>query len=394
MEISTSKRLIAAVFAAIIFILIAVIFLLPKLNSEESAQSTEITLETTEIMMSEEVPETASPSPEMHSQSSTDSKSTVSNASMSNTTVSNVTRLLSPPGVSSEYHTTLKNTSGIGWYYDKPGHNWRYRNALGEWITSEWAWIDTNGDNVAQCYYFDDNSFLVRGCEVDGYAVDASGCWIEDGEIQTLDVLSVQGWNSLNGAYGYFYNGWRCTDMITPDNVYLDEQGFPATESDIDKEFMATESDGCVCIAISKKTHFLEVWDHGEMTHSYVITTGAGDGDKEVSGDDKTPEGEFFVCGKNPGSSYARGLFLNYPNSEDAQRGLDEGLISRAEYDAIVSAEANGQTPPYDTALGGYIEIHGAREPQDNSSGCIELLDEEMIELYDMIPEGTKVFIF
>ena len=43
------------------------------------------------------------------------------------------------------------------------------------------------------------------------------------------------------------------------------------------------------------------------------------------------------------------------------------------------------------------FRIHGTNEPQSirhaASSGCIRMLNEEVVELYDMVPINTKVIV-
>ena len=58
------------------------------------------------------------------------------------------------------------------------------------------------------------------------------------------------------------------------------------------------------------------------------MITGASDGDKVKEGDKRTPEGVFHVVYRNPHSKYVLSLGLDYPNAEDADRGLKAGLIS------------------------------------------------------------------
>jgi L,D-peptidoglycan transpeptidase YkuD (ErfK/YbiS/YcfS/YnhG family) len=77
----------------------------------------------------------------------------------------------------------------------------------------------------------------------------------------------------------------------------------------------------------------------------------------------------------------------------DAERGLAEGLISREEYDAIVEAERAGRIPPWDTALGGEIYIHGHGSRSDWTLGCVALDDADMQVLYELIEVGVEVEI-
>jgi murein L,D-transpeptidase YafK len=115
--------------------------------------------------------------------------------------------------------------------------------------------------------------------------------------------------------------------------------------------------------------------------------------DKERRGDSRTPEGDFRVVVKNEKSQFYLSLGLDYPNREDAARGLRDGLITRAEYDRIVRAIRRKGIPPWDTALGGEIYIHGGGTANDWTAGCAALENADMQELFDAVPVGTPVRI-
>ena len=116
-------------------------------------------------------------------------------------------------------------------------------------------------------------------------------------------------------------------------------------------------------------------------------------GDKQKRGDYRTPEGRFFLCGRNEKSQFFRSIRLNYPNTEDAERGLAQGLISRATRDRIVKANRRGGVPPQDTALGGDIMIHGGGIGTNWTWGCVALDNPAVQELFDFLPIGTPVEI-
>jgi murein L,D-transpeptidase YafK len=99
------------------------------------------------------------------------------------------------------------------------------------------------------------------------------------------------------------------------------------------------------------------------------------------------------VFTKNNKSAFYLSLGISYPNIEDAERGLRDGLISRAQRDAIVKAIGKKATPPQNTALGGDIFIHGNGSSSDWTWGCVALENEEMKELFDVVPAGTPVTI-
>jgi murein L,D-transpeptidase YafK len=86
-------------------------------------------------------------------------------------------------------------------------------------------------------------------------------------------------------------------------------------------------------------------------------------------------------------------LGISYPNAEDAERGLRDGLVSRAQHDAIVKAIKGKAPPPQHTALGGDIYIHGNGASSDWTWGCVALENEDIRELFDAVPVGTPVTI-
>ncbi len=109
----------------------------------------------------------------------------------------------------------------------------------------------------------------------------------------------------------------------------------------------------------------------------------------------RIPEGTYFVTGRNPNSQYYRSFMLNYPNAEDAARGLAEGIIDRAQYNAIVNASERFVSPPMGTLLGGAIAIHGQGSGRQRAwtRGCVALRDIHMDQLWDIVHVGTPVVI-
>lgn len=147
-------------------------------------------------------------------------------------------------------------------------------------------------------------------------------------------------------------------------------------------------------IVIKKKERSLEVFDGGEPVRTYKVALGSEPvGDKETEGDGRTPEGDFYIFTKNPESRFYLSLGISYPNEEDAERGLREGLITREEHEEILRAVSEKKMPPQKTKLGGEIYIHGHGNLLDWTEGCVALTNEEMKELYDSIPVGTPVRI-
>ncbi len=109
----------------------------------------------------------------------------------------------------------------------------------------------------------------------------------------------------------------------------------------------------------------------------------------------RTPEGTFYVVHKNSDSRFYKALVLNYPKVEDARRGLETGLISRSQYEAIKRAQEEFRMPPMDTDLGGWIEIHGdgTGDATAWTQGCVAVRNPAMDMLWTQVRVGTPVLV-
>ncbi len=77
-----------------------------------------------------------------------------------------------------------------------------------------------------------------------------------------------------------------------------------------------------------------------------------------------------------------------------AQLGLENNIISQEEFSMIKRAEETKQRPPWNTALGGEIGIHGGGNTHDWTQGCIALSDEDIILIGQHVTSNTSVEIF
>ncbi len=147
-------------------------------------------------------------------------------------------------------------------------------------------------------------------------------------------------------------------------------------------------------LVVYKKKRKVEIYSKGKILKVYPIGLGLNPiPPKDRQGDYATPEGIYQVCGKIPESNYYMALVLNYPNIEDANRGLKKGLISKRQCNAISKAIREKKCPPFNTKLGGQIEIHGMGSRSDWTWGCIALDNPAIEELYRLLPKGTVVTI-
>ncbi len=147
-------------------------------------------------------------------------------------------------------------------------------------------------------------------------------------------------------------------------------------------------------LVVKKSKRQLLLFDDQKLVKTYPMVLGfTPKGDKEIEGDGKTPEGTFYIFTKNPQSAFYLSLGVSYPSIDDARRGLKEKIITQEEHDAIVKAIEAKEMPPQNTALGGEIYIHGGGTGDDWTAGCTALANEDMQELFDIIPIGTEVKI-
>jgi murein L,D-transpeptidase YafK len=157
-------------------------------------------------------------------------------------------------------------------------------------------------------------------------------------------------------------------------------------------------------LVVVRSEHKLLVQKAGMTLRSFKVALGsAGKKEKRRSGDHATPLGEYQISKMRSSDRFHQFLQINYPNVNDAQRALKNGLISRDEYRSILHAHVSGDIPPQNTALGGAIGIHGIghetkdkleiHEISDWTQGCIAMRNEEVDQLKRFITVGTKIKI-
>lgn len=146
-------------------------------------------------------------------------------------------------------------------------------------------------------------------------------------------------------------------------------------------------------VVIQKSARTLVVFDGPREVWRTAVVTGRNPADKQREGDLATPEGRFYVCYRNPQSKYHRFLGLSYPNEEDAIRGLRDGLVTPAEAEQIRAAIVARQCPPWKTALGGEVGLHGPTPNVTWTHGCIAMGVAEIERLDSLLQLGDEVVV-
>jgi len=146
----------------------------------------------------------------------------------------------------------------------------------------------------------------------------------------------------------------------------------------------------------------LSVMRHGEaLAHFSGISVGRGGVSAQRSrGDDSTPLGEFHIVGVNTQSMYRRFYVFDFPNAAHAERAHAHGLINKQTLESITKAVDTHRLPPQNTALGGFLGIHGLGNADPGvhqafnwTNGCIALTNEQIDALSSWVRVGTKVIV-
>jgi murein L,D-transpeptidase YafK len=161
-------------------------------------------------------------------------------------------------------------------------------------------------------------------------------------------------------------------------------------------------------IVILKSAQTLELRQEDGSVSTFRVCLGLNPiGPKKITGDQKTPEGDYFICSKSTESRFHRFLGISYPGVADAQTAFERGVISLDDRDAIIRSVENGKPPPWNTKLGGWVGIHGYPtdwrkrlwvilsypKPHNWTDGCIAMWNFEVEELFKRVGVGTPVKI-
>ena len=166
--------------------------------------------------------------------------------------------------------------------------------------------------------------------------------------------------------------------------------------------YVAADALSNMWIRVSKRERRVYVYRGTELAHAFEADMAYNSfADKKRNGGKnrpdhwRTPEGTFYVVHKNPQSEFYKALVLNYPKMEDARRGLEAGLISRAQYEAIRQAQQEHRMPPMGTDLGGWIEVHGdgTGDATAWTQGCVAIRNAAMDVIWEQVRVGTPVLI-
>jgi len=136
-------------------------------------------------------------------------------------------------------------------------------------------------------------------------------------------------------------------------------------------------------IIVIKKEHKMYLYKKGKLQGTIPISLGKNSIDpKEKKGDNKTPEGNFFIHRKLCSPKYYRSLCISYPSVQDRRKakrkGLDPGGDITIHAQPIWNLDGHGDS---------YTLSH------DWTHGCIAITNDEMNRLWYSIHEGVPITI-
>jgi tetratricopeptide (TPR) repeat protein len=149
----------------------------------------------------------------------------------------------------------------------------------------------------------------------------------------------------------------------------------------LEQKIFAFRTEPADKVLIEKKERRLRLFSKGEVIKTYKIALGGNPvGPKERQGDNKTPEGTYIIDSRNSNSGYHLSLHISYPNEKDKMRAKELGVSPGG--DIMIHGIKNG------------LSWVGASHAElDWTKGCIAVTDEEMEEIYELVPNGTIVEI-
>jgi murein L,D-transpeptidase YafK len=134
-------------------------------------------------------------------------------------------------------------------------------------------------------------------------------------------------------------------------------------------------------VIVVKSERTMTLLLRGKVLRTYKIALGgAVVGPKEQQGDHKTPEGHYTLDRRNLKSRFYKSIHISYPNPQDQRKASERGVSAGG--DIMIHGLPNG--------FGWLGATHRVRDWTD---GCIAVTNQEMDEIWELVPDGTSIEI-
>jgi len=132
-------------------------------------------------------------------------------------------------------------------------------------------------------------------------------------------------------------------------------------------------------VLIQKAAHSLSLYRGNRLLKTYNVALGPNaEGPKRQQGDGRTPDGTYVIDARKRYSAFHRALHISYPNEVDRRRARRLGVAPGG--DIMIHGLPNG--------MGAIGKAHLVR---DWTQGCIAVTNEEIEEIWRIVPNGTRV---
>lgn len=133
-------------------------------------------------------------------------------------------------------------------------------------------------------------------------------------------------------------------------------------------------------VLVLKSEQKLHLMHRGEVVKSYRVSLGKKQGPKQYEGDQRTPEGIYWINWRQHSKKYNLAMHISYPNANDLKHAYS-----------------------LNKPAGGMIMLHGTPTDEDYpewyfrtlnwTDGCIALTNDDMREVWKLVPDNTLIEI-
>ncbi|WP_295418921.1 murein L,D-transpeptidase family protein [Sulfurovum sp.] len=143
------------------------------------------------------------------------------------------------------------------------------------------------------------------------------------------------------------------------------------------------EGEGIDLIIVEKKERKMYLYKDNKVQSSIPVSLGKNPvGNKEQQGDNKTPEGTFWIQRKLCSPKYYRSLCISYPRPEDVKKARAKGVSPGG--DITIHAQptwnADGKGDSYTLS-------------RNWTEGCVAVTNSAMKQLWYAVREGVPIII-
>lgn len=146
-------------------------------------------------------------------------------------------------------------------------------------------------------------------------------------------------------------------------------------------QVLATDFPMADKVIVDKGERKLHLLKDGTPIRTFEIALGVEPvGDKEREGDQKTPEGQYMLDGRNPDSDYFLSIHISYPTSQERAQARSQGV----DPGGAIMIHGQPNVPTYSAAY---------YKKEDWTNGCIAVSNSDMIDIWLMTPNDVPIEI-